>query len=188
MRRLLIPLLCVWPLMIAAPATADEKKESEGYSKNEVLTAAENFFGKTSQGLADVVEKAFADQGRPNAYVAGEEVSGAIGVGLRYGRGKLHLKSGGGRDVYWQGPSVGFDLGGDASKMFILIYDLKNVDDLFQRFPGGEGTIYVVGGFGVQYLRSGGVALAPITTGVGLRAGLNVNYIHFTKESSWNPF
>lgn len=169
----------------APPASAAER---ETYSQNEVLAAAENFFGGASEGLGDIVEKVFKDHGQPNAYIAGEEASGAIGIGVRYGKGRLSLKSGGNRDVYWQGPSIGFDLGGDASKVFVLVYDLANVDNLFQRFPGGEGSIYFVGGLGVQYLRSGGVTLAAITTGAGLRAGVNVNYMHFTRESSWNPF
>ncbi|MEQ8387449.1 MAG: DUF1134 domain-containing protein [Alphaproteobacteria bacterium] len=162
--------------------------EESGFTKNEIIESANSFFGATTAGLADVVEKAFQDHGRPNAYITGEEVSGAVGVGVKYGRGDLNFKSGGTRKVFWQGPTVGFDFGGNASKIFVLVYNLETADALFQRFPGGEGSIYVVGGVGMHYLQSDGVILAPIKTGVGLRAGVNVGYMHFTREASWNPF
>ncbi len=158
------------------------------YSENEILAKAEGFFGDTTEGLAKAIQKVFADQGRPNGYIAGEEVSGAIGVGLRYGNGQLNRKAGGGRKVYWQGPSIGWDIGANASKVFVLVYKLNTVEDLFQRFPGVEGSFYFVAGVGVNYQQSGDIVLAPIRTGVGLRAGANVGYLHYGKEHSWLPF
>jgi hypothetical protein len=157
------------------------------YSEGEILSKAKGFFGATTEGLAKAIEKVFADQGRPNAYITGEEVSGAIGIGVRYGEGALNRKTGGGRKVYWQGPTVGFDFGADASKMFILIYHLTDVDSLFQRFPAIDGSFYFIAGVGVNYQQSGDIILAPIRTGVGLRAGVNIGYMHYTRTFSWIP-
>ncbi|MFQ5784201.1 MAG: DUF1134 domain-containing protein [Alphaproteobacteria bacterium] len=175
----------------AAIGRADENNtdtEDDTYDQNEIIEKAEGFFGDTTKGLAKAIEKVFADQGRPNGYIMGEEASGAIGIGLRYGNGQLHRKETEPMQVYWQGPSIGFDFGGDASKIFTLIYDLENTEDLFQRFPAVDGSFYFVAGVGVNYQRAGGITLAPIRTGVGLRAGANVGYSHYTKDHSWVPF
>ncbi len=158
------------------------------YDQGSILDETTAFFGSATKGLAKVIEKVFADHGRPNAYIAGEEGSGAIGVGLRYGSGMLRPKGGKARKVYWQGPSLGFDFGGNASKVFVLIYDLKSVGALFRRFPGVEGTYYFVAGVGVNYQQAGDTVLAPIRTGVGLRAGVNIGYLHYTPKRRWNPF
>ncbi len=158
------------------------------YNEDEILSAAEGFFGATSKGIAKVIQKIFSDHGRPNAYIAGEEIAGAIGIGLRYGKGHLFRKKYGGQRIYWQGPSIGFDLGGNASKVFTLIYNLNSRRQMYRRFPGGEGTIYVVAGFGVNYQQRGRVILAPIRTGVGLRAGVNIGYLHYGPEYRWLPF
>ena len=171
-------------------ATAQEATEDATettYSENEIFAKATEFFGAITKGLAKAIERVFEDQGRPNAYITGGEVSGAIGIGVRYGEGTLNRKTGATRTVYWQGPTVGFDFGADASKMFILIYHLPDVDSLFQRFPAIDGSFYFIAGVGVNYQRSGGITQAPIRTGVGLRAGINVGYMHYTKEHSWIP-
>ncbi|MEX2616310.1 MAG: DUF1134 domain-containing protein [Alphaproteobacteria bacterium] len=177
-------LLLVFALTLAATARA----EDDTYSVEEIKDKATGFFGDTSEGLAKALEKVFADHGRPNAYIVGEEISGAIGVGLRYGNGTLHRKVGGSRKIYWQGPSIGWDLGGNASKVFTLIYRLKNTEDLFQRFPGVDGSFYFVAGIGVNYQQAGDIVLAPIRTGVGLRAGASIGYLHYNREHSWLPF
>lgn len=169
--------------------TTQEPAADDGtYSENEILEEARGFFGATTEGLAEIIEKAFAENGRPNAYIVGEEASGAIGVGVRYGEGALNSKLYGSRKIYWQGPSIGWDLGGNASRVFTLIYDLPSSEAIFQRFPGVEGSFYFIAGLGVNYQRAAGITLAPIRTGVGLRAGANVGYLHYTKESSWIPF
>lgn len=165
-------------------AVADEQT----YTKEEILAKTRGFFGETTEGLAEAVEKVFADHGRPNAYILGEEVSGAIGVGLRYGEGDLSLKGGGSAKVFWQGPSIGFDFGGNASKVFTLVYHLQSVDQIYQRIPGVEGTAYVVAGVGVNYQQTGNLILAPMRTGLGLRGGLNIGYLHYNREHSWLPF
>lgn len=173
-------------------ATEEEKntatKTNDGFSQEEVLEKANAFFGETTEGLAKAVEKVFEDQGSPNAIIAGEEISAAISVGVRYGKGELQTVAGETQKVFWQGPSVGFDLGANASKVFTLVYKLEDTEQLFQRFPGVEGSVYVVAGVGVNYQRSGDVTLAPIRTGVGLRGGANVGYTHYTKKKSWIPF
>ncbi len=166
---------------------ATTPQSNQTFSKNEIINAASDLFGGTSQALADVVEKIFVDLGEPNAYIAGEEFSGSIGVGVRYGRGDLTRKSADGRRVYWQGPSVGFDFGADASKVFVLVYDLTDTEQLFKRYPAVEGSVYFVAGVGANYHRSDDVVLAPIRTGVGLRLGVNIGYLHYTREHSWVP-
>jgi len=171
----------------AAAQTATEEATDTTYSENEILDKAKGFFGATTKGLAKAIEKVFADQGRPNAYIIGEEASGAIGIGVRYGEGTLNRKTGTVRQVYWQGPTIGFDFGADASKMFILIYRLTDVDSLFQRFPAIDGSFYFIAGVGVNYQKSGEIIMAPIRTGVGFRAGVNIGYMHYTREFSWIP-
>jgi hypothetical protein len=172
---------------LAAPAGA-RAAEEDTFSPEEIVSAAGSFFGTISEGLASVVQKAFEEQGRPSAYITGEEVSGAFAVGLRYGKGELNRKSGGRQPIYWQGPSIGFDFGGNAAKSFVLVYNLKNGDEIHQRFPAGEGSFYFVAGVGINYQQAGDVIIAPIRTGVGLRAGANVGYVHYTREHSWLPF
>ena len=172
----------------AAPAKPAGDVGPQTYSQDETLDAAQKFFGGTTEGLAKAIEKAFHDLGAPNAYIQGSEGSGAFIVGLRYGEGQLYYKGGGNTKVYWQGPSVGFDWGGNASKVFTLVYNLHWTRDMFQRFPGVDGSLYLVAGVGLNYQRSNGITLAPIRTGVGLRAGANVGYLAYTQKPSWNPF
>jgi hypothetical protein len=158
------------------------------YDQDSVLKEAVDFFGNTTEGLAKVIEKAFKDQGRPNAYVKGEEAAGAITVGLRYGDGTLTMKGGGSERVYWSGPSIGFDVGGNASKVFVLVYHLSHLGDIYQRFPGVDGSLYYIGGAGINYQQRDRMVLAPIRLGVGLRAGASVGYVHYRREKSFNPF
>ncbi len=172
-------------LLVVRPALAADDEAT--YDKATVLHEAESFFGKGAKGLAEVIERAFADMGRPNGYIKGEEVGGAIGIGVRYGNGQLVLKNAGTKRVHWQGPSVGFDFGANAAKVFVLVYDLPNVDAIFQRFPGVDGSLYFVAGVGVNYVRSEGITLAPIRLGVGWRQGASIGYMHFTRKKSWVP-
>jgi hypothetical protein len=158
------------------------------YQENDVLAAAEGVFGKGASGLAGIIENILKDQGEPNAYIAGNEGSAAVGVGLRYGKGEMFHKVEGQRKVYWTGPSIGFDLGGDANKVFVLVYNLYDSQDLYKRFPAGEGHVYFVGGFSASYLRRGDVVLIPVRLGVGWRLGVNIGYMRFREKSSWSPF
>jgi len=180
----------LWILMVAGflVTATPSFSADDTYSVAEITAKAEGFFGDTTEGLAKAIEKVFADQGRPNGYIIGEEIAGAIGIGLRYGNGLLNRKRAKSRKVYWQGPSIGWDFGGNASKVFTLIYRLKSDDQLFQRYPGVDGSLYVVAGLGVSYQQSGDIVLAPIRTGVGLRAGANIGYLHYGTKHSWLPF
>lgn len=170
------------------PNAARAAGDDDSFDQETILQMAAEFFGETTAGLAKAIEHVFDDQGRPNGFITGEEISGAFIIGLRYGDGTLHRKSGDKRKVHWQGPSVGFDAGGNASKVFVLVYHLKSSDGIYRRFPGVEGTFYFVAGVGVNYQQAGDVILAPIRTGLGLRAGANIGYLHYTKKRSWNPF
>jgi hypothetical protein len=135
------------------------------------------------------MERAFADNGRPVGYIEGTEAAGAIGVGLRYGEGRQFFRrSQNGLRVYWQGPSVGFDSGGNVSKVFTLIYGMTDARQIFRRFPGVEGTAYFVGGIGLNYQRADGITLAPMRFGVGLRAGANIGYLAYSPRRNILPF
>lgn len=177
------------PATTPATATAaDHPISNDTYSSEELIKDANQFFGGASEGIAKAIEKAFSEYGRPSAYIIGNEGSGAMVVGLRYGKGTLNYKGGDSMPVYWQGPSVGWDFGGNASKVFTLVYNLSSTYELFQRFPAVDGSLYVVAGVGMNYQRSGNVTLAPIRTGVGLRAGASLGYVNYTRESTVIPF
>lgn len=171
-----------------AAAPAAPPASSATYAQQDVLSAAENVFGRGAEGLATMIENIFKDQGEPNAYIVGREAGGAIGVGLRYGSGTLYHKVEGERPVYWTGPSVGFDLGADASKTFALVYNLFDSEDLYRRYPAVEGKVYLVGGFTANYLQRGDVIVVPIKLGIGWRLGANIGYMSFSKKSKILPF
>jgi hypothetical protein len=171
-----------------APASSLATQTVPTYHKDDLIGAAEGVFGKGAAGLAGLLEKILKDQGEPNAYIAGREVSGAFVVGLRYGSGTMSHKVEGQRPVYWTGPSIGFDVGGDATKVFTLVYNLYDSQDLYKRYPQVEGRAYFVGGFSATYLRRGNVVLIPVRLGVGLRLGANVGWMKFTEKSRWLPF
>jgi len=186
-------------LVLAAPlAQAQDDPDSnppgeyeepvETYSRDELAEAVSDFFGVTAEAGAAIIERVFSDLGRPVGYVTGEELSGAVGVGLRYGEGYLTMRDGVRQKVYWQGPSIGFDTGGNASRVFVLVYNLRDPDDIYQRFPGVEGTAYLVAGMGVNYQRADDITLAPIRSGVGLRAGANIGYLAYSRRRNWLPF
>lgn len=173
-----------------APVQPPAKPASQGtsYQKDDLIGAAEGVFGKGAEGLAGIIENILKDQGEPNAYIVGREAGGAFVVGLRYGSGTLFHKIEGQRDVYWTGPSVGFDAGANAAKSFTLVYNLYNSEDLYKRFVAGEGAAYLVGGFNASYLRRGDIVLIPVRLGVGLRLGANIGYMKFSKNQRWLPF
>ena len=173
-------------LTTTLPASADD--DDQTFSQNEIVQAGSHFFGVTTEAFAKAVQRVFSEQGLPDAYIKGDEGSGAFIVGLRYGSGWLIRKGREPVKVYWQGPSVGFDFGGNASKCFTLIYNLRDDDRLFRKFPGVDGSVYFVAGIGVNYDRSDGITIAPMRTGVGLRAGVNAGYLTFTRHESLNPF
>jgi hypothetical protein len=156
--------------------------------RRDVFDAAEGLFGRGARGLAGILENILRDQGEPTAYIAGQEAGGAFVFGVRYGSGVLHHAIEGERDVYWTGPSLGFDVGGDVNKVFVLVYNLHDGQDLFRRYPGGEGHAYFVGGFSATYLRRGDIVLIPVRLGGGLRLGVNVNYMRFSERNRWLPF
>lgn len=169
-------------------AAATSADPGETYKEDDLIGAAEGVFGKGAQGLAGLIEDILKKQGEPNAYIVGREASGAIGLGLRYGSGTLYHKIEGERPAYWTGPSIGFDAGANAGNTFILVYNLFDSEDLYKRFPAGEGAAYLIGGFNASYMRSGDIVLIPIRVGVGARLGANVGYMKFRKKQSWLPF
>ena len=184
--------VCAAVVFIAAPALAQDYQSGSDrtgtYSTDEIVSKGHKFFGTVSRELASLVEYAGSKWGEPNGYILGQEGSGAVGVGLRYGEGKLYMKNGSDRNVYWQGPSVGFDLGGEGARTMILVYNLPGPDSIIRRFPGVNGSAYIVGGFGMTALTIDGIVLVPIQSGVGARFGVNVGYLKFTPRPTWNPF
>jgi hypothetical protein len=158
------------------------------YSEDELVNRVSDFFGVTAEAAGSVIEKAFRDNGRPTGYIAGEEASGAFVAGLRYGKGLLYMKERRAQKVYWRGPSIGFDAGGNGSRVFTLCYDLQYPDMIYRRFPGVDGSAYFIGGLGVNYQRADGVTLAPIRAGIGFRLGANVGYLAYSRDPHWIPF
>lgn len=171
-----------------AVATATTENAAGTYGEDDLIGAAEGVFGKGAEGLARMIEDLLEKQGKPNAYIVGREAGGAFIVGARYGSGTLHHKVEGTQPVYWTGPSIGFDAGANAANTFVLVYNLHDSEDLFKRFPAGEGQAYFVGGLHASYLRWGDVVLIPIRMGAGLRLGVNAGYMKFSKKQRWLPF
>lgn len=169
------------------PPYRDERADGT-YSSNEIMSAGHNFFGSISQGLASVIEYAFKRQGRPNGYILGEDAGGAFVAGLRYGEGRLYTKDAGTHKVYWQGPSLGYDVGAAGSKVMVLVYNLRDPGEIYERFGGVDGSAYVIGGVGLNFQKRDHVVLAPIRAGIGLRLGANVGYLKYTRHPTWNPF
>ena len=170
-----------------SPPPADAPPGETRFSSNEILNAGHSFFGTVSRGLAQIVEKAVSTWGLPNGYVLGEEASGAFVAGLRYGEGMLYTKNAGDLKVFWQGPSIGFDAGGEGARTMMLIYNLPNTGAIYERFGGIDGSAYFIGGFGMTALTANHVVLVPIRSGVGLRLGANIGYLKFTPKATWNP-
>src|SRR5436305_14601099 len=158
------------------------------FGPDELVGAGHRFFGNVSRGLASVIERAISQWGLPNGYVLGEEGSGAFVAGLRYGEGTLYTKNAGDLRVYWQGPSVGFDWGGDGARTMTLVYNLPATNAICQRFAGIAGSAYIIGGFGMTALTANNIVLVPIRSGIGLRLGANIGYLKYTPRATWNPF
>lgn len=170
------------------PDHAPDYPPAEAYSRDELVNKVSDFFGVTAEAAGAVISKAFKDNGQPTGYIAGEEGAAAFTVGLRYGKGLLYMKNRQPDTVYWQGPSIGWDIGGNAARTFTLCYNLQEPAQIYQRFPGVEGSAYFIGGLGVNYQRADDVTLAPIRAGVGLRLGANVGYLAYTRKRHILPF
>lgn len=169
-------------------ALAQNYNNQRSFTQNELVGSGHKFFGNVSRGLALTIEEAVRRWGEPNGYVLGQEASGAFVGGLRYGEGQLYTRNAGDRRVFWQGPSIGFDFGGEGARTMMLVYNLPVVDALYQRFAGIDGSAYFIGGFGFTALTAGGIMVVPIRTGVGWRLGVNLGYLKFTPQATWNPF
>ncbi len=190
--RILAVAACVAGASHSAPAQPipqqPQQPAQQQYSSNEILDSGHRFFGSVSRGLAQVVEKAFSQFGQPNGYILGEEAGGAFVAGLRYGEGTLFTKNAGDLRVFWQGPSIGFDAGGEGARTMMLVYNLPSTDAVYNRFGGIDGSAYFIGGFGMTALTANNVVVVPIRSGVGLRLGANIGYLKFTPKATWNPF
>jgi hypothetical protein len=171
-------------LASAAPTRADNAQ----YTMQEIVDAGHGFFGSTTGGFAKVVEKAFQSYGLPNGYILGQEGAGAFIAGATYGEGDLYTKNAGQHSIFWQGPSIGLDYGGEGSRVMMLVYNLPDVKLAYSRFGGVSGQAYVVAGFGMTVLKSHNVVIVPIRTGVGARLGINFGYLKMTRRATWNPF
>lgn len=182
------PPVAAGPTAPSAAERASASMAGETVPRKDVFSAAEGVFGKGAKGLGDLIEKLLKDQGEPSAYITGREAGGAFVVGVRYGSGTLHHQIEGDRAVYWTGPSIGFDAGADANKVFVLVYNLHDSQRLYRRYPAAEGNAYVVGGFTASYLRRGDIVLIPVRLGVGARLGVNAGYMRFSEKNRWLPF
>jgi hypothetical protein len=187
-RRFAMAALAACALVAAAPGASAQSAAPGNYNSQEMVQAGHNFFGTVSGNLATVIEAAMSRYGQPNGYILGEEGSGALVGGLRYGEGVLYTRDQGQHKVYWQGPSIGWDFGGEGSRTMMLVYNLPSVPAVFNRFIGVAGSVYAIGGFGITALANDPVVVVPVRSGVGARLGVNVGYLKFTDQPTWNPF
>jgi hypothetical protein len=171
-----------------APPPPPPPRQRKTFTVDEIVHEGHRFFGSVSRGLAQVVETAVSRWGEPNGYILGQEASGAFIFGLRYGDGKLYTRNAGDRRVFWEGPSIGFDTGGEGARTMMLVYNLPATEAIYQRFAGVDGSAYFIGGFGMTALTANNVVVVPIRSGVGLRLGANIGYLKFTPQATWNPF
>jgi hypothetical protein len=189
MRAVLRLVAAVWLVLAGvAPSLAQQQSKGGEFSPNEIVDAGHKFFGTVSRGLATIVEKAVSQWGLPNGYILGEEGGGAFFGGLRYGEGTLYTKNAGDLRVYWQGPSIGWDFGGEGARTMMLVYQLPATQSIYQRFAGIDGSAYFIGGLGMTALTANNIVVVPIRSGVGLRLGANIGYLKFTPQATWNPF
>lgn len=184
---LILVILTAFPFRAVAQQ-ATRPGSGSTFSARELVSSGHRFFGTVSRGLALTIEEATRRWGEPNGYILGQEASGAFVGGLRYGEGVLYTRNAGDRKIYWQGPSIGFDFGGDGDRTMMLVYKLPRVSNMYQRFVGIDGSAYFVGGFGMTALTANDIIVVPIRSGVGARLGVNVGYLKFTTQSTWNPF
>jgi hypothetical protein len=182
---LAVLLTVMTPLFARAQA---QQPTGNTFSAQEIVDSGHVFFGTMAQGMAQAIENLTAQYGQPNGYILGEEASAAFFGGLRYGEGVLYTRNAGNHEIYWQGPSLGFDWGGDGTRTMVLVYNLPNVDAMYQRYPGVSGSAFFVGGLSASASQNGDVVVAPIRAGVGARLGLSVGYLKFTPQPTWNPF
>jgi len=181
-------MLALLLMVLMLPARAQEPEKIQNFTENEVVKIIANYFEMSAESVAEVVNAVFDEQGEPNAYIKGEEAGGALGIGLRFGRGEIVTRDGERQPIYWRGPSVGFDAGGDASKTFTLVYNLNAIEDIYQRFPGVEGSAYLIAGIAVNYQKRGEITLAPMRTGLGVRAGANIGYLRYSPDEEFWKF
>jgi hypothetical protein len=186
--RLLGAIALMLALGAGSVAAQSPPPPSDRFSPGELIDAGHNFFGGVSRGLAQIIERAGSQWGLPNGYILGQEGGGAFVAGLRYGEGTLYTKNAGDLKVYWQGPSLGWDAGGEGARTMMLVYNLPATEAVYQRFGGVDGSAYLVGGLGMTVLTANNIVLVPIRSGVGLRLGANIGYLKFTREPTWNPF
>jgi hypothetical protein len=180
--------LALSPRLAPARPAPPPSQQQPAFTPGELVNAGHRFFGTVSRGLATVIENAVSKWGLPNGYVLGEEAGGAFFGGLRYGEGMLYTKNAGDLKVFWQGPTLGWDFGGDGARTMMLVYSLPATEAIYQRFAGIDGSAYFIGGFGMTALTANNIVLVPIRSGLGLRLGANVGYLKFTPQSTWNPF
>lgn len=174
--------------LVAAGLPQARAQQPEQYSQGELLDTGHRFFGQLSGGLASVVERAVAQYGQPNGYILGEEGSGALIAGARYGEGQLYTRNAGTHKVFWQGPSLGWDIGGDGARVMMLVYNLPDTSAIYRRYVGVNGSAYLIGGFGMTVLSNHDIYVVPVRAGVGARLGVNIGYLKFTDQPTWNPF
>ena len=183
--------LLVCGLLLSAPAGHAQGQfppKVEDFSESTLVISAAKYLGTTAESMAEIMDRVFSQYGIPDAIIRGEEVSAAVVFGLRYGRGALEMRSGVQHPIYWRGPSAGVDSGGNAAKSFTLVYGIQNVEEVYSRFGGVDGSAFYLGGVAVNYLQRDDIVMAPMRAGVGLRAGVSIGYLKFTRESGWFPF
>ena len=188
LKRLALIFAVLTAMLAPVPGALAQGSLSDTYSGQDLVQTGSAFFGSVAQGLASLIERSVSQFGLPNGYILGEDAGGALFAGARYGQGTLYTRNAGEIPVYWQGPSLGFDVGGDGSKTMMLVYNLSQIQEVYGRFAGIDGSAYIVGGLGMTVIKNRNIVMVPIRSGVGARLGLNIGYLKFTDQPTWNPF
>lgn len=175
-------------ITVAGAAQQASAQANAQYTGDQLVAAGNTFFTQLTGNLASVIEEAISRFGLPNGYILGQTAGGAFIGGVRIGEGTLYTQNAGTLPVHWIGPSIGFDVGADASQTMMLVYNLPNVEAVYQRFFGVSGSAFVVGGIGMTVLTNSGITIVPIVSGLGARLGFNIGYLKFTPTRTLNPF
>ena len=90
--------------------------------------------------------------------------------------------------VYWTGPSIGFDAGGDGARVFTLVYHLDDSADCSAAIRAARATPMSSAASPRRTTSATASSSVPIKLGVGLRLGVNAGWVNYTRESRLAPF
>ncbi len=148
-----------------------------------VLTAVERGFDTPSKAIAQTLESVLSLFGPPNAYIIGNDVSGAFLVGGRFGTGFLHSTIAPPNPVRWRALSAGLGLGANYGRVVMLVYGIDKLEDIFGLYASLEGNFHVIIGANTSIMTRGPVSIIIISSGLGLRLSGDASGILIDKDN-----